>query len=181
MEPETPAAPPESDVIKLARKAADLTALAAAEASRAHDQRGISVTYWRDVERGYGGRRGKRVTVRASDRALAVMARVVGVTPAQLTAAGRGDAALVLEKMLRPTPDPVPAADADAERQAAAELMPDPVERAIWLQGWLTPAQRRDEIEGLREVRRRYGHDSGIGDTGGDTGNASTALHTQAD
>lgn len=94
-------APPEADVIRLARLAADMTAESAAEASRAHDSKGVSASYWRDVERGRGGRRGKSVPVKASERALAVMARVVGVTPAQLTAAGREDGARVLEEIQR--------------------------------------------------------------------------------
>jgi hypothetical protein len=93
--------PPEAEVIRLAREAMDMTAQDAAEASRSQDGRGVSAAYWRDVERGYGGRRGQRVKVRASDRALAAMARVVGVQPSQLTAAGREDAARVLDEALR--------------------------------------------------------------------------------
>lgn len=94
-------APPEAEVIRLARQAMDMTAQDAAEASRSQDGRGVSAAYWRDVERGYGGRRGQRVTVRASDRALAAMARVVGVQPSQLAGAGREDAARVLNEALR--------------------------------------------------------------------------------
>ena len=101
MSPDIPPAPPEAEVIRLARLAADMSAQDAAEASRAHDGRGVSAAYWRDVERGAGGRRGERVPVRASARALAAMARVVGVTPAQLAGAGRQDAARVLEEILR--------------------------------------------------------------------------------
>jgi hypothetical protein len=93
--------PREAEVIRLAREAMDMTALSAAEASRARDGKGISAAYWRDVERGYGGRRGQRVPVRASARALAAMARAVGVEPAQLAGAGREDAARVLEEALR--------------------------------------------------------------------------------
>jgi hypothetical protein len=78
-----------------------MTAQDAAEASRARDGKGVSAAYWRDVERGHGGRRGQRVPTRASARALAAMARVVGVVPAQLAEAGRGDAARVLEEILR--------------------------------------------------------------------------------
>lgn len=78
-----------------------MTAQDAAEASRARDGKGVSGAYWRDVERGYGGRRGERVPTRASARALAAMARTVGVRPAQLTQAGRQDAAGVLEEILR--------------------------------------------------------------------------------
>jgi hypothetical protein len=88
-------------VIRLAREAMDMTAQDAAEASRARDGKGVSAAYWRDVERGHGGRRGQRVPTRASARALAAMARVVGVRPAQLAGAGREDAARVLEEILR--------------------------------------------------------------------------------
>jgi hypothetical protein len=97
----SPDVPPEAEVIRLAREAMDMTAQRAAEASRAHDGKGVSAAYWRDVERGYGGRRGQRVPTRASARALAAMARVVGVVPPQLAAAGREDAARVLEEILR--------------------------------------------------------------------------------
>jgi len=97
----SPDIPPEAEVIRLAREAMDMTAQRAAEASRADNARGVSAAYWRDVERGYGGRRGRRVPTRASARALAAMARVVGILPSQLTAAGREDAARVLEEILR--------------------------------------------------------------------------------
>ena len=75
----SPDIPPEAEVIRLAREAMDMTAQAAAEASRAHDGKGVSAAYWRDVERGYGGLRGQRVPTRASARALAAIAGVVGV------------------------------------------------------------------------------------------------------
>ena len=101
MSPDIQPAPPEAEVIRLARLAADMTAEDAAQASRAHDGKGVSAAYWRDVERGRGGRRGQAVPVRASDRALAAMARVVGVTPAQLAGQGREDAARVLGEILR--------------------------------------------------------------------------------
>src|SRR5580700_6542965 len=97
----SPDTPPEAEVIRLAREAMDMTAQDAAEASRARDGKGVSAAYWRDVERGYGGRRGQRVPTRASARALAAMARVVGVTPPELAAAGREDAARVLAEILR--------------------------------------------------------------------------------
>src|SRR5580704_9479840 len=101
MSPDVTPAPPEAEVIRLAREAMDMTAQSAAEASRAREGRGVSAAYWRDVERGYGGRRGQRVPTRASARALAAMAHVVGVMPAQLAAAGREDAARILEEIRR--------------------------------------------------------------------------------
>jgi hypothetical protein len=97
----SPEIPPEAEVIRLAREAMDMTAQDAAEASRARDGKGVSAAYWRDVERGHGGRRGRQVPTRASARALAAMARVVGVVPAQLAGAGREDAARVLAEILR--------------------------------------------------------------------------------
>jgi hypothetical protein len=116
MSPEIPPAPPEAEVLRLAREAADMTAQSAAEATRTSDGRGVSASYWRDVERGHGGRRGRQVPTRASARALAAMARVVGVRPAQLTGAGREDAARVLEEILR-----------REARLADARLLPAPV------------------------------------------------------
>jgi len=137
-----PPAPPEAEVIRLARLAADMSAQDAAEASRAHDGRGVSAAYWRDVERGYGGRRGQRVPTRASARALAAMARVVGVEPPQLAVVGREDAARVLEEILRreqaatsPEPEPEIPATADGAVAVASAgiiaLLP-PLERRVW-------------------------------------------------
>lgn len=93
--------PPESAVIRLARMALGMTAESAAAASRMRGVGGVSAAYWRDVERGTGGRRGRRVPTRASARALAAMACTVGVSPAELAGAGRQDAATVLEEIRR--------------------------------------------------------------------------------
>jgi len=101
MEPETlasaPEAPPEALLVRTAREAVGMTAAQAAAATAG----AVSATYWRDVERGYGGRRGQRAAARASARLLAAMAHVTGVTPGQLTAAEREDAARVLTEILR--------------------------------------------------------------------------------
>jgi hypothetical protein len=97
MEPDTPAPPPEAILIRTAREAAGMTAAQAAHASEG----AVSATYWRDVERGYGGRRGQQAAARASARLLAVMARITGVTPRQLAGAEREDAARVLTEILR--------------------------------------------------------------------------------
>jgi hypothetical protein len=102
-----PPAPPEAEVIRLARMAAKLSPDEAAAKVREAGGK-ISASYWRDVERGHGGRRGLRVTTRASDERLAQMAQAVGVTPDQLAGAGRPDAATVLAVMTRR-----PAAPAD--------------------------------------------------------------------
>ena len=109
--------PPEAAVIRLARLALGMTAESAAAASRAHGSGGVSAAYWRDVERGQGGRRGQRVPTRASARALAAMARTVGVTPAELTGAGREDAARVLEEARRREGTAIPLPPAVAPRR----------------------------------------------------------------
>lgn len=145
---EIPPAPPEAEVIRLARKATGMTAEDAAAASKAHDPsgRGVGSTYWLDVERGRGGRRGEQVPIRASDRALAAMARAVGVEPRQLTEAGREDAARVLEEVLRrerrPLPPPLPVAVNSAR---AAGIDPDDLNDP-----WMRSV--RDQVEAARRM-----------------------------
>lgn len=129
MEPEAPASaaeapPPEALVIRTAREAAGMTMAQAAAASDG----AVSATYWRDVERGFGGRRGKRVRVRASTRTLAAMARITGATPGQLADAQREDAARVLAEILRredaPAEPPSGAAPEGDGRPAAFSPVP---------------------------------------------------------
>lgn len=101
MQPESPP-PAEAALIRRARKAVVPTFTAEAAAAQARASGGkISAPYWRCVENGYGGRRGKRVRMRASDETLALMAATVtaagvAVTPQQLAAVGRPGAAAIL-------------------------------------------------------------------------------------
>lgn len=131
---DTPA-PPEAGVIKLARKAAGMTAESAALATKERGRKGVGATYWRDVERGSGGRRGERVSVRASDEALADMALVVGVEPDQLAGAGRKGAAQLLveiqrrEGLRQPT---VPAAGPGSRTDWIPVLQADEAEIGSW-------------------------------------------------
>jgi transcriptional regulator with XRE-family HTH domain len=106
MDPDTHPAPPEAEIIKLAREAAGMTIQAAAERSRALDPEGhgVSAVYWGNIERGTGGRRGRRVPARASAMKLALMAGTVGAEPGQLAGVGREDAARVLAEMRRKPP-----------------------------------------------------------------------------
>jgi hypothetical protein len=124
-----PPAPPEAEVIKLARTAARLSPDEAAAKVREAGGR-ISASYWRDVERGHGGRRGLRVTTRASEGLLAQMAQAVGVDAEQLAAAGRADAATVLAEMSRRGP----AVPADADLPPVLRGL-DPREVEPFLQG----------------------------------------------
>lgn len=108
MDPEIPDPPPEAHLIRIARDAAGMTAADAARATAGV----VGATYWRDVERGHGGRRGKRVRATASARTLAHMAQVVGVSPERLAGEGqRPDAAEILREIIRQD-SPAPAAPA---------------------------------------------------------------------
>ena len=191
MEPETPAAPPEARLIRTAREAAGMTAVQAAQATEG----GVSATYWRDVERGYGGRRGQRAPARASDRLLAAMAHVTGVTPDQLAGAKREAAARVLMEILRREADPradtpplrsVPAVPAARGVEEVAQeildgILPrfpdDDAVQAIGVRpGWRTPKRvveilrilgdRELSQEVLSGLTARYPDDSVVGAIG---------------
>jgi hypothetical protein len=178
MPADMPPAPPEAEVIRLARNATGMSAQSAAEATKAHGGRGVSATYWRDVERGHGGRRGQQVAVKASDRTLAAMARVVGVAPGQLAGADRKDAAAVLEEILRREDTGAPAlaaVPADPKDGSVYDLMrpffTNRLEKIIWDTTWMSEAQRLDKIEELRakqaelktEIERRErNHGTGL-------------------
>jgi hypothetical protein len=97
MHPESP--PPAAAVlIRRAREAIGLTAEAAAAQVRASGGK-ITAPYWRNIENGYGYRRGETVPMPGSDEKLAFMAAVTGVTPRQLGEAGRPGAAARLRAM----------------------------------------------------------------------------------
>lgn len=148
MDPDTPA-PPEASLIRTARKAAGLTAEAAARATGG----AVSPVYWRDVERGYGYRRGKRVRARASDRVLAHMAHAVRVTPERLTEAGRGDAATVLAEILGTAP--AAAAASEAEEVLARLLADHPGDEVLQAIGAAAgPQARKPAYELVGEVLR---------------------------
>jgi hypothetical protein len=167
MEPETPAAPAEARLIRTARLAVGMTAAQAARATAG----AVSATYWRDVERGYGGRRGQRAAARASDRLLAAMARVTGVTPEQLADAKREDAARVLTEILRredgprlAEASPVPrnpfAAFTDQfsepEDDPAWDMFPDPADKLLrWIWRMPVPVEDREQLVADIRARRR--------------------------
>ena len=86
-----PEQPPEG---KLIGDAADRLDLSIREAAK---RAGISYGRWRQIVTGYQNvSPGSFAAVHAPAKTLAKMARVVGVTPAQLTEAGREDAAAIL-------------------------------------------------------------------------------------
>ena len=156
-------APPEAELIKLARMAARLGVDDAVAKVRAAGGQ-VSPAYWRDIERGHGGRRGRRVPTRASEGLLAQMAHAVGVTPDQLAGAGRSDAAQVLDEILRrdggsltPEPEPAPA-DRPELRQAPS---------------FLTETEREDALPVAATIFARVSEaTSGGGDPGALPGDA---------
>ncbi len=113
-----PEQPPEG---RLIHDAADRLDLSIREAAK---RAGISYGRWRQITTGYQNvSPGSYAAVHAPAKTLAKMARVVGVTPAQLTEAGRDDAAAVLAELLRaepaaPAPEPPAEPGADAEVNA---------------------------------------------------------------
>lgn len=162
MEPETPTPtsetpPPEALLIRTAREAAGMTAAQAAGATKGAVS--VSATYWRDVERGYGGRRGQRVPVRASDRLLAAMAHVTGVTPDQLAGAQRENAARVLTEILRRETGPiaVPPSLRPVGPYPAAESAKDEIGEEI-LAGLLS---RYGDHEVVRAIGGQHWRDAG--------------------
>jgi transcriptional regulator with XRE-family HTH domain len=101
---ETATPPPEADLIRIAREALGLKASAAVRrmAEMSPPDAVITAAYWLEVEKGTGSRRGERgVPARASAATLAHMAYAVGVTPEELTSAGRTDAAEILTEIVR--------------------------------------------------------------------------------
>ena len=104
---------------------------------------------WGIIERGYqdlGGHRGRRIVMQPPPETLARMSSVVGVTPAQWEARGRGDVAALLGEILedsRREAEAVTAAMADADDaflrviRASPDLTREQVEEysRLWLQG----------------------------------------------
>ena len=130
-------APPEAELIKRARMAARLGVDDAVARVRAAGGQ-VSPAYWRDIERGHGGRRGQRVPTRASEGLLAQMAHAVGVSPDELAGARRSDAARVLEEIQR--------------REPAAPAQSAPAPPREPLAGILSPAEKVDAMGEYQNV-----------------------------
>jgi hypothetical protein len=80
-------------------------------ARQAATKAGMSEGRWRQIVAGYQSARGQHIPVTAPPATLARMAQAVGLTPDELTEAGRSDAAEVLADLASsPMPAPVAAA-----------------------------------------------------------------------
>lgn len=152
MDPQTITPPPEARLIRAAREAAGMTAADAAravnEAAAARGMRQVlSPAYWRDIERGYGGRRGVRVPVRASARVFAHMAASLGLTPERIAEEGRReDAAEILREIRSDPPPSRPAPDDWADEDSA---------RASFERWWASQLMQADagDLPALRLYR----------------------------
>lgn len=103
---EHPSAQPEGLLIKAALDASPLSQRQAAKRAD------ISETWWRNIVSGYQSISGVPAPLVGSSDTVARMAHVVGVSPAQLETAGRGDAAQSLRAIEA------------AARKAAATALP---------------------------------------------------------
>jgi len=146
-----PEQPPEG---KLIADAAGRMNLSIREAAR---RAGISYGRWRQITAGYQNvSPGSYAAVHAPAQTLARMAAVVGVTPDELTAAGREDAAKELDEITRRAPvAAVPDAPGEADVISLMERMvyvrADPLEVKVWETEGFSKAERARVIVALWE------------------------------
>ena len=119
-----PKQPPEGVLIRNARERANLSVREAARRASMSEGR------WRQIENGYSTpAKGEYYQVRGPDRTVARMARVVDVTPEELAATGREDAAEKLRELNAPRSATAGRPD-DLDRRIA-RLMADPKARRL--------------------------------------------------
>jgi hypothetical protein len=98
--------PPEARLItELREKPPRMSMREAARESGIAGMRPISETRWRQIENGYRPERGVNYPESGPAQTVARMAAVVGVTPQQMTEAGRPDVAGELEAILAASPE----------------------------------------------------------------------------
>ena len=98
--------------------------------SRLAREAGISPALWAKIEKGYDQPAdGIRVPYKGSARAVAAMASVLGITPAELRKCKRGDAARILAAL--PPPGPEPASPGWEEVNLRLERMEQNLERLL--------------------------------------------------
>jgi hypothetical protein len=152
MNEKRPAPPAEGALIAAALKRSRLSARKAA------DLAGISDARWRQIVSGYQSVSGSYVPVRAPADTLARMAQVVGVTQAELTKAGRTDAAAELKDLAAPTPPKAAtggyAPPVDAVTAIMAALSPEEQEEVIRRLGHMIPQPPAQE-GGIEHQRHR--------------------------
>jgi hypothetical protein len=159
-----PPPPPYGALTDLARKGTGITVLLAARRA------GVSKATWIDNVRGYRWRDERWEPVHPKPDTIARMAAAVRISPERLATEGeRPDAAEILREILRQGPGPEPPAitavpEPAAGGDAAAVLLTDPVEQAIWRQTGKPEETRAREIRAWRDLHRA---DTGRSGTGG--------------
>jgi hypothetical protein len=143
MDANSPQPPPEALLLQAALRRMGLSARQAAKRVP------ISDTRWRHIVSGYQpAGPGHKVPVIATPDTLARMAKVVGVTPQQLTEAGREDAAAVLTELTGP---PSPASAGAPQAGIGGPGGADPQVDAITaLLNTLSPAARDEVLRRLQ-------------------------------
>jgi hypothetical protein len=144
---ERPEQPPEGALIKAAQKRIGKSARKAAR------EAGISEGRWRQIVDGYQSvSTGLYAPVRGPAHTVARMATAVGLTPAELEAAGRSDVADAMRQAESAKPVPLP----------DFGDIPDPTPTEAVMLNYL--AAMRQEIQSLREevegLRSEQEHDS---------------------
>jgi transcriptional regulator with XRE-family HTH domain len=138
---ERPPAPPEGQLITDAIQRAGLSIR---EASR---RAGISYGRWRQITTGFQNiSPGTYAPVRAPAATLARMAAAARVTPAQLTQAGRADAAQILAD-IADTPPPPP------DDSPGFVNLADATEEYLWRAPGMSAPERKAVIAFLRAAR----------------------------
>lgn len=129
------AQPPEGKLLEAARTRRGSSIRGAAAAAA------ISEGRWRQIEKGYQSAGGTRVPAIAPATTLMQMAKVLGITAAELEAAGRPDAAALIDL------DEVPV-DIDEAVAVVQEWAADPVNRQLPLQvfAFISDAALMDEV-----------------------------------
>lgn len=115
--PDKPEQPAEGALIQRAMIRERLSARQAATKA------GMSEGRWRQIVSGYQSARGQHIPVTAPAPTLAHMAKAVGLTPEDLTEAGRGDAADVLRDLAQTRPEPKPPLEKASRSEALTRVM----------------------------------------------------------
>jgi hypothetical protein len=110
---ERPEAPPEGQLITRALEARRPSGLTQRKAAALAD---ISEARWRQIATGYQSINGQKALVRGPDGTVARMCQAVGVTPEELAAAGRPEAA---DELRRIEAEAAEAAEQAARRESA--------------------------------------------------------------
>lgn len=131
--------------------------------NKAAQEAGISGTRWRQIVYGEASAGpGVKVAVHGNAKTVAQMARAVGVTPRELTEAGRADAARILGQLVGETERELSDSATATDQLTVERRYDDPGLQAIWEIAELPEHERRLAINAIQLWRG----DLGSGETG---------------